>query len=69
MQPFGVAVNGVVFDPGAAEWFNRDPRSGWQYEPLAGKINLGVDESFAHVQPNGAYHYHGMILHGCWWPG
>lgn len=60
MQPFGVAVNGVVFDPGAAEWFNRDPRSGWQYEPLARKINLGVDESFAHVQPNGAYHYHGI---------
>jgi len=59
MQPFGVAVNGVVFDPGAAEWFNRDRNSGWQYEPLSGAVNLGVDKSNAHVQPNGAYHYHG----------
>src|SRR4051812_17530020 len=24
MQPFGVAVNGIVFDPFAAEWWNRD---------------------------------------------
>jgi len=36
MQPFGVAINGVVFDPGAAEWWNRDRNSGWQYEPLFG---------------------------------
>ena len=60
MQPFGVAVNGVVFDPGAAEWWNRDRNSGWQYEPLAGDGMLGVDRSHAHVQPNGAYHYHGI---------
>ncbi len=60
MQPFGVAVNGVVFDPGAAEWWNRDRSSGWQYEPLAGNGMLGVEYSHAHVQPNGAYHYHGI---------
>lgn len=60
MQPFGVAVNGVVFDPGAAEWWNRDRNSGWQYEPLAGNGMLGVDQNNAHVQPNGAYHYHGL---------
>jgi hypothetical protein len=60
MQPFGVAVNGVVFDPGAAEWWNRDRTSGWQYEPLFGGGMLGVDQSHAHVQPNGAYHYHGI---------
>ncbi len=60
MYPFGIAVNGVVFDPGAAEWFNRNPQSGWQYEPMAPGINLGVDKSHAHVQPNGAYHYHGV---------
>ena len=58
MQPFGVAVNGVVFDPFAAEWWNGDPQ--WQYEPLAGAIDLGVDDNNAHVQPNGAYHYHAM---------
>lgn len=60
LSPFGIAVNGVPFDPGAAEFWKRNPRSGWQYEPLAGKIDLGVDSSHAHVQPNGAYHYHGM---------
>ncbi|MGV3662873.1 MAG: YHYH protein [Prosthecobacter sp.] len=60
MQPFGIAVNGVVFDPFAAEWWNRDPNSGWQYEPHGGAINLGLDNSNAHVQPNGAYHYHGI---------
>lgn len=58
LEPFGIAVNGVAFDPGAAEFWrgNRD----WQYEPLAGVINLGLDDNHAHVQPTGAYHYHGM---------
>jgi len=61
MQPFGVAVNGVVFDPGAAEWWNGDRNSGWQYEPLKmAPLYLGADSSHAHVQPNGAYHYHGI---------
>lgn len=60
MSAFGVAVNGVVFDPGAAEWWQGDRNSVWQYEPLGGAIDLGVDASNAHVQPNGAYHYHGM---------
>lgn len=58
MQPFGIAVNGVAFDPGAAEFWRGDRN--WQYEPLAGVINLGLDDSRAHVQPTGAYHYHGM---------
>lgn len=60
LGPFGVAINGVPFDPGAAEFWNRDPRSGWQYEPLSGHIHLGLDRNNAHVQPNGAYHYHGL---------
>src|SRR5260221_7119366 len=42
MQPFGIAINGVLFDPGAAEWWNGDRASGWQYEPLAGGGMLGV---------------------------
>lgn len=58
--PFGVALNGVPFDPGTAEFWNRDRASGWNYEALSGKIDLGTDESNAHVQPTGAYHYHGM---------
>jgi hypothetical protein len=60
MNPFGVAVNGVPFDPGAAEWWNGNPNSGWQYEPMSGAIPLGLDRSNAHVQPNGAYHYHAI---------
>lgn len=62
LDPFGVAINGVPFDPGADEWWNRDRRSGWQYEPMTGHLNLGVDDSNAHVQPTGAYHYHGLPL-------
>jgi hypothetical protein len=60
MSPFGVAVNGVLFDPGAAEWWRDDRNSGWQYEALGGGRNLGIDAEHAHVQPTGAYHYHGL---------
>jgi hypothetical protein len=74
---FGVAINGVVFDPGTAEvWRPGDPivsrpgpntRRGpgdergriWNYDAM-GKMNLGIDENHAHVQPTGAYHYHGL---------
>lgn len=54
---FGIAINGVVFDPGAAETFKtaRD----WQYEALSGAIPLGLDANHAHVQRTGKYHYHG----------
>ncbi len=60
MNPFGVAVNGIPFDPSAAEWWNGDRNSGWQYDAMGGGRNLGLDASNAHVQPNGAYHYHGI---------
>jgi hypothetical protein len=60
MNNFGVAVNGVVFDPAAAEWWRDDRASGWQYEALGGGRNLGVDGEHAHVQPTGAYPYHGI---------
>ncbi|MEM6470742.1 MAG: YHYH protein [Planctomycetota bacterium] len=55
---FAVAINGVPFDPGAAEFYDGAPS--WQYEPLSGAIALGIDVSHAHVQPNGKYHYHGL---------
>lgn len=58
--PFGVATNGIPFDPGAMEFWNRDRTSGWQFEALSGRINLGLDANRAHVQPGGAYHYHGL---------
>lgn len=57
---FGVAINGVLFDPATAEFWNRNRRSGWNYEALSGKMNLGLDSSNAHVQPTGTYHYHGL---------
>jgi hypothetical protein len=61
---FGVAVNGVPFDPGTAERWQNNPR--WTYEALSGVLfsrgGLGVDSNLAHVQPNGAYHYHGLPM-------
>ncbi|GAB2887888.1 YHYH protein [Microbulbifer echini] len=59
LQNFGIAVNGVPFDPSAAEWYLGN-RGLWRYEALSGAVPLGVDENYAHVQPNGAYHYHGL---------
>ena len=58
MQNFGFAINGVPFDPGAAEFWNNDRN--WQYEAMSGAVPLGLDQNNAHVQPNGAYHYHGL---------
>lgn len=65
-MPFGVGLNGVPFDPGTAEFWTpngrrmHDRSSGWNYDALSGKINLGIDDHHAHVQPTGAYHYHGL---------
>ena len=65
-QPMGVALNGVVFDPGTAEnWTPQGlrrggPPSAWVYDALSSKIDLGLDKNNAHVQPSGAYHYHGI---------
>lgn len=74
---FGVALNGVVFDPGTAEiWVpgrkvvgrpgpntrlfpGQELDHAWNYEGMGG-MELGIDASHAHVQPNGAYHYHGL---------
>ena len=60
LQDFGIAVNGVPFDPGAAEWFRGQRGSDWQYEALSGAVALGLDANHGHVQPTGAYHYHGL---------
>ncbi len=62
MQPFGIALNGVVFDPGTAEWWKNDRTTGWHIEAIVqGKsVLLGLDKQQAHVQPTGAYHYHGL---------
>ncbi|MGB1110127.1 MAG: YHYH protein [Gammaproteobacteria bacterium] len=57
---FGVAINGVPFDPATAEYWRNDRQADWNYEALTGGLNLGLDDHNAHVQPNGAYHYHGL---------
>ena len=53
---FGIAVNGVPFEAGTAELWSQD----WRYEAIGGSMNLGLDQHLAHVQPTGAYHYHGL---------
>lgn len=58
-HPFGVALNGIPFDPGTAEAWKNDRRSGWNIQAFGPGVNLGIDRNDAHVQPTGAYHYHG----------
>jgi hypothetical protein len=60
MQPFGIALNGILFDPAAAEWWQGDRSSPWQYEPMNMPGRLGADDNNAHVQPTGTYHYHAI---------
>jgi hypothetical protein len=69
---FGLTVGGALLDPGTAERWNDS--ADWNYEALryATAPNhfgtdatrhpsaLGVDCNFAHVQPGGTYHYHGI---------
>jgi hypothetical protein len=59
-QPFGIALNGVLFDPGTAEYWHNNRSSGWHYDAKGDAFSLGLDANNAHVQPNGAYHYHGI---------
>ena len=55
---FGVALNGVPFELGTVEFWHGE--RAWNYEAQGGFIDLGLDANNAHVQPNGAYHYHGL---------
>ena len=61
-RPFGIALNGVLIDPGTAEFWSADREADWNYEALGGAVGLGLDENHAHVQPSGAYHYHGLPM-------
>jgi len=58
---FGVAVNGIPFDPSGPFW-DGDAASGWQFEVMhpANSIALGIDRNNAHTQGGGMYHYHGL---------
>ncbi|MEX1152938.1 YHYH protein, partial [Parvibaculum sp.] len=64
---FGVALNGVPFDPGTAECWGAargsrpNPACAWREEAIVGGAGrLGLDANHAHVQPDGTYHYHGV---------
>ena len=73
---FGLALSGSVFDPGTAETWNDDPTWRYEalrfgtapgYFVANGGTDatrhpnsLGLDCNNAHVQPTGAYHYHGI---------
>ncbi len=73
-QAVGYVLNGVKLDPetdgscaatatstangaGCVAVGGRDP---WVLEAIGGAFAFGTDESNAHVQPNGQYHYHGL---------
>lgn len=60
----GVALNGIPFDPLSAEFWRNGQRShepsSWNYEAMDNSRQFGLDHNNAHVQPNGAYHYHGL---------
>jgi len=55
----GVALNGIKFEPGTAEVVQCDTGENYRVEALQDVIDLGLDFNHAHVQPTGAYHYHG----------
>ena len=63
---FGIALNGVVFEPATGlNWTLEGVRRGgqagdWVYEAVGGSVDFGVDYANAHVQRTGAYHYHGI---------
>lgn len=55
----GVAVNGIKFEPGTAEVVQCESGENYRVEAIQDFIDLGLDFNHAHVQPTGAYHYHG----------
>ncbi len=72
IQVVGYALNGVKLDPGTAGTCTVEADGGdsctlamgtgaWNIEALGqSSFDFGVDSSHAHVQPGGAYHYHGV---------
>ena len=49
----------MKFEPGTAEVVICDTGENYRVEAFQDLINLGLDFNNAHVQPTGAYHYHG----------
>ena len=67
-ETIAYAINSVKFDPGTAGRCNDDGECSlaqgegqWNIEALGHEtFDFGDDMNHAHVQPSGAYHYHGM---------
>lgn len=64
----GVGLNGVAIDPAPAEPFIfSNPNTGefnwdWVFEPNNNTDDVRLDCAYAHVQPDGTYHYHGNMV-------
>lgn len=56
----GIALNGVKFEPETAERFICETGEVYRIEAFQDLVDLGLDFNHAHVQPTGAYHYHGV---------
>ena len=60
---FGILFSGVEVDPVPAEPFphngTMDPNVNWEWNLEALNVDIGLDCNYAHVQPQGKYHYHG----------
>lgn len=56
----GVALNGIKFELETAERFVCETGEVYRIEAFQDLVNLGLDFNHAHVQPKGAYHYHGV---------
>lgn len=56
----GVALNGVKFEPETAERFVCETGEVYRIEAFQELVDMGLDFNHAHVQPTGAYHYHGV---------
>jgi hypothetical protein len=56
----GVALNGVKFEPETAERFVCETGEVYRVEAFQNVVDFGLDHNHAHVQPTGAYHYHGV---------
>lgn len=62
-----IFLNGVKLDLLAAGCYGvgngsigcNDMSQPWRYDPMLGEGGFGTDIHHAHVQPGGAYHYHG----------
>jgi hypothetical protein len=60
---FGILFSGVELDPIPAEPFPHErimsTNVNWEWNLEALNVNIGLDCNYAHVQPQGKYHYHG----------